>query len=268
MSTPDTLVDGRPADMIAVNDRGLQYGDGVFETMTCREGQPRWLDRHLRRLQHGCGALGLAFTDEALLRQELIMMAAGSTCILKAIVTRGPSIQRGYRASTTASPTRIVSRHEWPSANPQPLRVAWSAVTLGENPALAGVKHLNRLEQVLAQNAMPPGVDEVLMCSTNGTVVSASAANLFLIGKDMLLTPALDRCGVAGVMRALVLEAASALGLSVAVRPIVPAEVTSAAGLFVTNVRRGPQAIGWLDGRELPTQPLVARLAALIHATA
>ena len=264
------LVDGRATDQVSGRDRGLQYGDGLFETITCREGQPRWLDRHLRRLQHGCVRLGIRFRDEEQLRQEVTALAAADAAgIVKVIVTRGAGATRGYRAAADARPTRIVSRHEWPAAEAPALRVGWSTVTLGENPALAGLKHLNRLEQVLAQSSMPADWDEALLCSSGGALIGASAGNLFLLDSaGTLITPAVDRCGVAGVMRALVLEAAARLGIATVVRRVEPAEADAAAGLFLTNVRRGPQAIGWLDGRELPQHPLVARLAALIHAAA
>jgi 4-amino-4-deoxychorismate lyase len=263
-----TLVDGKATDALSVRDRGLQYGDGVFETIVCRDGRPRWFERHLRRLQHGCATLGLRFRDDERLQHEVTELAAiGIPCIVKVIVTRGVGAGRGYRASADAQPTRIVSRHDWPRSSPDDLRVGWSMMTLGENPALAGLKHLNRLEQVLAQNVMAPGLDEVLLCSASGTVISASAGNLFLIDVDGAVhTPAVDRCGVAGIMRALVMESASQLGVPVTVRTLAPSEVSAAAGLFLTNVRRGPQAIGWMDGRELAPHPLVARLAALIDA--
>jgi 4-amino-4-deoxychorismate lyase len=263
-----TWVDGEATEVVSVRDRGLQYGDGVFETITCMEGRPRWLDRHIGRLRQGCVTLGLEFREEPRLRQEVEMLSVGSPCIVKVIVTRGAGAQRGYRADAEARPTRIVSRHPWPPATPGPLRAGWSGVTLGENPLLAGLKHLNRLEQVLAQNAMPPTLDEVLLCSTDGAVISASAGNLFLVGADGgLRTPAVDRCGVAGIMRGLVLEAAARLGAPAVVQRIGREEVAAAAGLFVTNVRRGPQAIGWLDGREYLPHPFVARLAGVIHAT-
>jgi 4-amino-4-deoxychorismate lyase len=265
---PATWVDGLAAETVSVRDRGLQYGDGVFETITCMDGRPRWLDRHMNRLLHGCVTLGLEFHEQARLRQEVAMLALTAPCIVKVIVTRGASAGRGYRAGADLRSTRIVSRYDWPPAGPGALRVGWSAVTLGENPKLAGLKHLNRLEQVLAQNAMPAALDEVLLCSAGGAVIGASAGNLFLIGADGgLATPALDRCGVAGVVRGLVLELAARLGVPATLRRITAADVAAAAGLFVTNVRRGPQAIGWLDGREFPPHPLVARLANLIHAT-
>lgn len=266
------LIDGRPADSIACNDRGLQYGDGLFETISCRDGQARWLALHLDRLQQGCGRLRLPFRDFEPLRAEICRLAAGQErCLVKVIVTRGAATRRGYAPAGDERPTRIVSRHAWPpSAAPgEPgVRLGLSSVTLGMNPLLAGLKHLNRLEQVLAQMARDEaGLDEVLMLSTAGHVIGGSMSNVFFADDSGLFTPELINCGVAGVMRRLVLEAAATLGWAVSVRPVAASELAAAREVFVTNVRWGVQSVQLLGGRALADDTHARRLHTVIDAS-
>ena len=265
------LIDGRSAQGIDSADRGLQYGDGLFETISCCDGEPRWLALHLQRLRHGCGRLRIAFEDFEVLAAEIRALATGQRrCIVKAIVTRGTATRRGYAPAGDEKPTRIVSRHDWPQppahAN-SGFRLGVSGVTLGINPLLAGLKHLNRLEQVLAQMARDEaGVDEVLMLSSAGQLIGGSMSNVFLVDDSGLFTPELRDCGVAGVMRRVVLEAAAGHGLPVDVRAVVRGELACVHEVFVTNVRWGVQSVRLLEGRALPSDALAARLRAMIDA--
>jgi 4-amino-4-deoxychorismate lyase len=265
------LVNGQAAVGVDSDDRGLQYGDGLFETISCADGTARWLALHLERLQHGCERLRIAFRDIELLRAEIRELAAGQQrCIVKVIVTRGTATRRGYAPAGDERPTRIVSRHDWPQP---PVRAAAgfqlgiSGVTLGTNPLLAGLKHLNRLEQVLAQMQRDAdSVDEVLMLSTAGQVIGGSMSNVFLADDHGLFTPELSACGVAGVMRRLVLEAAATLGYAVSVRAVAPSELAGVGEVFVTNVRWGVQSVRLLDGRTLPGDAHARRLRTVINA--
>ena len=271
-TSPAMLIDGQPGERVAAGERALQYGDGLFETITCCDGQPRWLERHLQRLREGCRRLQLRFEQEPALRAEVALLAQGQQrCIVKVIVSRGVARRRGYRPSGEECATRIVSRHEWPQdgAEQQPLRVGLSAVVLGMNPRLAGLKHLNRLEQVLAQLDKPAALDEVLMAASGGELVSGSMSNLFLVDERGLFTPSLEQCGVAGVMRARVLAALSASphsGLSAEIRTLGARELAGVREAFVTNVRWGIRSIALLDGRRLPSDDYAQRLRRLIDA--
>lgn len=266
-----TWINGRLRTTIDHRDRGLQYGDGLFETITCRDGAPRWLALHLQRLQHGCERLRIAFRDMGLLRAEIAGLAAAQPrCIVKVIVTRGTATRRGYAPAGDERPTRIVSRHDWPQP---PARAAAgfqlgiSSVSLGTNPLLAGLKHLNRLEQVLAQMQRDAAAaDEVLMLSTAGQVIGGSMSNVFLADDNGLFTPELATCGVAGVMRRLVLEAAATLGHPVAVRPVAANDLARVREAFVTNVRWGVQSVKLLDGRALTGDAHARRLRTVIDA--
>jgi 4-amino-4-deoxychorismate lyase len=246
---------------IDAEDRGLQYGDGLFETISCLAGQPRWLRLHLQRLREGCERLQIGFDGFDALGAQVSALAAGQErCLIKLILTRGIARRRSYRPTGDETPTRILTRHEWPAA-PAPVaavpafRVALSSVRLGVNPLLAGLKHLNRLEQVLAQNAMRGApLEEVVMLSSTGLVIGGSMSNIFLADANGLFTPALCDCGVAGVMRRVVCAAAAGGGAPVQVREVVVGELTSVREAFVTNVRWGLQSITELQGRPLPCQ--------------
>ena len=264
-----TLVNGEAGTTVSVHDRGLHYGDGLFETITCNAGRPRWLDRHLQRLARGAQCLGLQVPPAALLASEMAVLAAGhERCILKLILTRGVGSRRGYRPSGDEQPTRVLGRYPWPVPVPGDFLVDLSPVPLGANALLAGLKHLNRLEQVLAQQrAAAAGVHESLMCDAAGSVIAGSMSNLFVLQADELLTPQIRDCGVAGVMRSLVIEVAPTLGLRVREVRLEPRFLLAVPALFLTNVRMGLQPVHCYLGRRLEPDPRVQRLQELIDAT-
>ena len=253
MSGQGTLVDGVESSRIEIADRGLQYGDGLFETMSCRDGRVRWLELHLARLQLGCERLGIVMPERATLQRELAALAAGSgRCLLKLIVTRGVAQGRGYRPGGAEQPTRILTRYAWPAAPAAEFHAHCSPVPLGGNPALAGIKHLNRLEQVLAQRAAAQaGVDEALQCGPDGDIVSATMSNVFIVRGKLWLTPPIARGGVAGVMRSLVLRTAPGLGLTVREARLTRADAAAASAIVLSNVRLGLQAVHCYEGRRL-----------------
>ncbi|MDE2221161.1 MAG: aminodeoxychorismate lyase [Gammaproteobacteria bacterium] len=266
-----TLVNGVPGAQVSAFDRGLHYGDGLFETLRCEQGRVRWFDRHLARLGAGCMRLGIAMPDAALLRSEVeaaVAEAGMERALVKIIVTRGESRRRGYRPGGDERVTRIVSAYPWPGPIGAEFRVGLSPVTLGSNPQLAGIKHLNRLEQVLAQRAAAAaGLHEVLMRSERGEVVCGSMSNVYLWQERELLTPGLADCGVAGIVRALVLELAPRLGLAVRTGRVSVAQLADARAIIVSNVRLGLQPVHWYEGRPLEVDVRGARLQELIDGT-
>lgn len=267
-----TLINGGPREDVAVGERALQYGDGLFETISCCAGRARWLERHLRRLREGCRRLQLHFDAERALVADIERLAGGQPrCIVKVILSRGVATRRGYRPTGEERATRIVSRHEWreEGGEPQPLRVGLSAVSLGINPRLAGLKHLNRLEQVLAQLDKPAALDEVLMASTNGELVSGSMSNVFFVDERGLFTPPVDQCGVAGIVRGLILDLLAAPPrpeLRVQLRTLRAADLGQVREAFATNVRWGIRPIGELDGRTLSSDDCARQVRRLIDA--
>jgi 4-amino-4-deoxychorismate lyase len=263
-------VNGQVADTISHQDRGLHYGDGLFETITCLGGRPRWLSLHLERLRRGCERLALRADLEVIEREIEVRAAAGGRCILKVIVTRGPAVRRGYRPTGTEHCTRILTRYEWPPDSEcaaRGFRVAVSEVRLGINPQLAGLKHLNRLEQVMAQAVMPKGLEEVLMLSSAGHVIGGSMSNVFLADQQGLFTPALADCGIAGVMRQRVCAASERNGQPIRVRCVESAELAHVQEVFVTNVRWGVQPVVELNGRTLAGHGWSAVVRGWLNAT-
>ena len=234
------LVNGVESDQIALADRGFQYGDGLFETIAVDHGVPEFLDRHLHRLRGGCARLAIAYPGDEILSQEAIRLSRDhATGVLKIIITRGAG-GRGYRIQKDARPTRVLAiypRSELTAdLQRSGIRALLCKYRLGINPALAGIKHLNRLEQILARSEWSdPGIHEGLMLDYEAKVIEGTMTNLFLVRAGRLLTPDLSGSGVAGIMRALILESAESLGIAVAVRPIQVDELTQADELFVTN---------------------------------
>ena len=253
------LVDGRAEGHIDPLDRGLQYGDGLFETIAIAGGRPRFLDWHLERLSEGARRLGIPAPAAAVLCTEIAQAALASECVVKVLLTRG-SGERGYRAPRNPAPRRIVLGFDWPSsvvkAAEEGVRVGWCRTRLGRNPALAGLKHLNRLEQVLARSEWDDGaVDEGLMQDDRGLVISATQANLFARLDGRWVTPRLDQCGVAGVMRRAFRHWHAGRGGSVDECELGMADVERASALVLTNALIGARPVRELAGRPLEVDP-------------
>jgi 4-amino-4-deoxychorismate lyase len=236
-------INGRPAGGIDPRDRGLQYGDGLFETLRVTRRAPRLLDAHLQRLLDGCRRLGFDAPAEGLLRREL-ERAAGMRRegVLKLIVTRGVGA-RGYRPTGRERATRILSLHPLPAAalDVRPIRLRICNTRLGTNPRLAGLKTLNRLESVLARAEWSdPRFAEGLMCDADENIVCGTMSNVFMRQGRRLVTPLLDRCGVAGVMRRWILERAPSLGLRALERRLSLSDLERAEEVFMSNAVNGP----------------------------
>jgi 4-amino-4-deoxychorismate lyase len=270
--TPDLiLIDGKCIAVPAVSalDRGLHFGDGLFETMAVQKGRVRFLALHLERLKEGCGRLGIdAGNFEAIWEEAVRVAKEQGRALLKLIVTRGEAVARGYGPKGAERTTRVLLRYAWPADSeargaagegvPPVLRVGVASIRLGENPALAGLKHLNRLEQVLAsRERQERGLDELLLFSSSGRLVSGTMSNVFLVHRDKLLTPRLDLCGVAGIMRRVVLREAARIGVLAEESVLDRHDLDAATEIFLTNARWGiqPARIG----------PLTQRLKAAIE---
>jgi len=238
--TPSCWVNGAEQDQIAVSDRGLRYGDGLFETMAVRAGRIPLLDRHLARLSLGLRRLGIEGVDVARLGGDVRRRcAAADRGVARLTVTRGSSA-RGYQPPVVAEPNWILALSEWPQGLAASARdgvvIRLCRQRLASQPALAGIKHLNRLEQVLARAEWrDPGIAEGLMLDDAGRPVCGTMSNLFVVRDGRLLTPSVDRCGVAGVMRGLVLELAGEAGLDCSQADLSLEDALTADEMFLTN---------------------------------
>jgi len=273
-ANPDTsLIDGIPAVVVPAADRGLQYGDGLFETIAVVDGRPCLWDRHLARLRAGCLRLAIPLPDPDLLQAEVLSLAKGQgRAVLKLTVTRGEG-GRGYRPPHPARPRRILRLHPWPDHPPAwrsaGVRVRYCRTRLGHQPLLAGLKHLNRLEQVLARAEWDdPDIGEGLMLDLDGTVVEGTQTNLFALTAGRLVTPLLDRCGVNGVVRQVVIETAWMQGLAVEEARLTPAELAQADALFLASSLAGLWPVRELDGRVLDPRGIPGELSRTVLAAA
>lgn len=240
MAALRTLVDGRERAQLPADDRGLLYGDGLFETCVLRSGRLELWSRHRQRLSEGCQRLNIAEPDAPQLDAELRQLCRGfSNALVKLILTRG-SGGRGYRPPSPAVPRRIWQLFPLPEYPPEYARSGVSVhrcqTRLAHNPLLAGIKHLNRLEQVLARSEWDdPALAEGLLQDSAGNCIEATMSNLFVVSDGRLLTPDLSRCGVAGVMRAELLELAGNAGITVQIGDINRQQLDNADELFLTN---------------------------------
>jgi 4-amino-4-deoxychorismate lyase len=234
----NSWVDGRAGHTLDSRDRGLQYGDGLFETMRVRGRAIRFLDYHLERLAEGCGRLAISPPPLKRLRGELARIAAQrSEAILKLIVTRGVG-PRGYRPSGHERCTRIITLHALSraAAVPEPARLRMCRMRLGVNERLGGLKTLNRLECVLARAEWTDArIWDGLMRDTEGHIVGGTMSNVFMRCGASLLTPKVDRCGIAGVMRRWVLEQAGGLELRAGEERLRWQDLKRADEVFMTN---------------------------------
>jgi 4-amino-4-deoxychorismate lyase len=265
-----TWIDGISGNVVPVDDRGLQYGDGLFETILVRAHRPRFLDAHLTRLSQGLVSLGIPFEALTDLRAEIGVAAAQAPAlaILKIVITRGSAQRRGYAPSGTESARRIVSL--WPTALPEraetgvDLRVA--RLRVSDYSPLAGIKHLNRLENVLAAAEEPGETFESLMLDTHAHVVSGTMSNVFIVKSGTLMTPPVDRAGVAGVMRGIVLREAERMRLVARQQLLTLDELLRADEVFITNARIGVVPVRSVGEHSFGMNPVSLQLRGHIEA--
>ncbi|MCH4294113.1 aminodeoxychorismate lyase [Shewanella sp. 3B26] len=232
------------AHNISPMDRGLAYGDGLFATMALsREGKVAFLESHLSRLKQGASRLGFAL-DIKDIEARLIVAAKSQTKYktprgLKLLISRGAG-GRGYLAPDDPSPVAVLSAFDIPAHyldwQQQGIALASSELMLGHQPKLAGIKHLNRLEQVLIRRqVLPEWAQDFLVCDALGQLVEASMANLLFIKGKQCITPSLAYSGVSGVMRQQVIMALLTLGYSVEMKPLHRAELAQFEAVLMTN---------------------------------
>jgi 4-amino-4-deoxychorismate lyase len=233
-------------------DRGLAYGDGLFETIAIRRGLVRYLDFHLERLAAGCARLHIDCPPKAELEGK-IRQAAGvfERGTIKLILTRGTG-PRGYAPPRPATPTIILLADPDERRFESALAVVTLRTRLSEHEVLAGIKHLCRLEQVLGRLELDQlDADEGLMATTRGTVIGGTSRNLFAVFGSEIKTPDLTLAGIEGVMRRAVLAGAAEAGYKADVTVLSEADLRAADEIFMTNALVGIQSVTRLDERPL-----------------
>ncbi|CAM3641055.1 aminodeoxychorismate lyase [Parendozoicomonas haliclonae] len=255
---PMFWVDGEPATAVPLTDRGFQYGDGVFETIRVVQGQIPFFDLHWQRLTDSCRALSLPL-DEVLLRTQLNDFLAGrQDGTLKIMVTRG-SGGRGYNPAGAGGRTVL----GWFAPVPLPdhrsrdgVSVMFCTTPLGHSPALAGHKHLNRLEQVLARDELN-GTDfgEGLMQDLQGRVIEGTMSNLFLVESGRIITPDLSLCGVNGVLRRWLCQSEA-----VTIASVSREQLLAVDEVFIGNSVMGVVPVVSCEGRQWQPGPVTRRV--------
>lgn len=234
------IINGLPGNSINANDRGLMYGDGVFRTLVLRQGKPLHWQQHYNKLKHDCDAVGIICPAMQLLGSELAQLAQSqSDSVAKIVITRGPAT-RGYAPAANPQITRILSTSSLPeypdSYSTQGVSVHICKLRLGHQPKLAGIKHLNRLENVLAAAEWnDPNIAEGMMLDQDGHVIEGTRSNLFMVRDGKLFTPDLSRCGVAGLQRDRVMDYARQQNMICKITELTLDDLLAADEIFVVN---------------------------------
>ncbi len=269
------MVNGERAARIDPRDRGLQYGDGVFETMALVAGSVHYFDAHFERLQRGCRVLMIPVPDKALVLDEIARLqddhkgCEDDNAVIKLILTRGAG-DRGYAPPEQPAPNRILFLSAWPAGlhtqamNGIPVTIC--RTRLGHNPGLAGIKHLNRLEQVLgAQEFAGSDYGDGIMLDTLDQVVESTRSNIFMVEKNRLITPALDQCGVAGIARGRILQLARDHQIEVNIENVQRDRLSHCDEVFLSNSIAGIIPVSAIEQRKIRVGPVTRRLQSLLQ---
>ncbi len=271
------LVNGQTQNFLPIGDRAVHYGDGLFETVKIKARTPLFWDRHIARLRTSCQRLQIP-CDFRLLEAEVSEVLNSlenhdQRChILKLIVTRG-SGGRGYNPPSIVSATRIVQLHSFPDGYARNavdgIQAQLCRHPVSRNSVLAGMKHLNRLDQVMASMELNEGIAEGLMCDDAGHLIEGIKTNVFLTIGGKIITPALTEAGIAGILRDVVLEYFSEKGNPVDVRPVHIGELSRASELFVCNSVLGIWPVVALTNADadlrFPVGPVTRELQVLLR---
>jgi len=269
------LINGELQTSVNLFDRGFMYGDGLFETVRVVKGKAPLWDYHCQRLEKGCKQLKIK-TDADLPRRlwsglQRVISEAGRTteaCVVKIMITRGAG-GRGYQAAQQCSPTEIIICYpapDYPTTHAsQGIRVLTCQHRLSENSVLAGIKHLNRLDQVLASTELDDSVAEGLMLDQHGRVIEGTKSNILLFNNNEIISPITTLCGVDGVARSFIFDNLSSLGVKGRFEHIEPSQLFEFDGIAIVNSVLGVWPVRNLDGVDLPISPLVFEIQQLFN---
>jgi 4-amino-4-deoxychorismate lyase len=261
------LVDPERAT-VSVFDRGFQYGDGLFETVAVVRGEPLFWNEHLQRMTAGAGLLGIPMPDLALWKDDA-RVAIDARCereVLKLILTRGVG-GRGYGRPFPKIPTRVAYTARWPEYPATYVADGIDVVTCGiaqlGGAEFATVKSLNRINQVLARAELPDEVPEGLLLDTSGNVREGTFTNVMWFRAGRAQTPRLTDTGIAGVMRAGIVQRLRQSGISCDMVDTPPAAIAASDECLVCNSVIGVWPVRSIDGKRLKASPGPATSALL-----
>ncbi|MEP1554253.1 MAG: aminodeoxychorismate lyase [Paraglaciecola sp.] len=238
------IVNGQQQSQIPLTDRSIQYGDGCFTTIAYQNASLELFDSHIQRLKDACERLSIPFTNwEQLSKSVFDTLPNNESCVVKIMITRG-SGGRGYSPVGAKHPNFIITHHSIPQHyktwQTDGISVSVSPVKLARQPLLAGIKHLNRLEQVLIKQALATTeYDDVIVCDTGNEVIESSVGNVFWWGDEKWFTANLSESGVVGVMRNQIIKMMEKAGHKVIVTREPLEALFEAQALFVCNSLMG-----------------------------
>jgi len=259
------LINGRRESNLTPLDRGLAYGDGVFRTFPVHNGIPRSWPLQYRRLTEDCNALGIVCPPASLILSDIAALCDETEhVVIKVIVTRGEGV-RGYAVPALAQPNRMVIKLAMPDYPEHyfsdGVKLHLCDLRLALQPRLAGIKHLNRLENVLARMEWVDGqVADGVLLDTDGRVVECTMSNLFLRHGDILMTPDLKRSGVAGVTRQRIIDMAPSLGYRIEVADFDLKALLASDEMVICNSLFGVWQVRQLEDKHWMAGVLAARL--------
>lgn len=270
MTTSAYLINGRNDLALSPMDRGLAYGDGVFRTMRVHHGVAHRWALHFEKLAEDCKALGIVCPVAKVLAAEIRQLfMTDALAVAKIIVTRGESL-RGYAVTAASEATRIIVKSPFPSYAEQNFSdgvdLHLCRLRLSRQPKLAGIKHLNRLENVIARMEWDDTrFADGLLLDDKGRVIECTASNIFARFGKMLLTPDLTQCGVAGITRQCILQAAPALGYRPRVAHLPLSRLMQADEIIICNSLYGVWQVKSLNNQHWQPQALAATLRACLQ---
>jgi 4-amino-4-deoxychorismate lyase len=276
MTSPSQyLINGYIRAGLSPVDRGLSYGDGIFRTLrVCLQAvqtEPGSWALHYKKLEQDCKALAITCPSAELLLSDIRQLfPLKDEGVAKIIITRGET-DRGYAISNGTHTTRIIIKTPipiYPTGNfTEGVRLHLCQLRLSAQPRLAGIKHLNRLENVLARMEWTDSnIAEGLMLDENGLAIECTMSNLFARFNTRLVTPNLNKCGVAGVTRDRILEAASGLGLEAEIADLTLENLMQADEILICNSLYGVWQVSELDNQCWQPQRLAKRLRQILQA--
>ena len=259
--TPIVLINGAKQSKISIFNRNMQFGDGLFETCLVENNKILFWTNHFARLNRGCELLKIGKVDESIWLSDVknaLSLCSYDRCVVKLILSRGESL-RGYGFKDDIKPVRavIISELQKTTLN-NAFSLEYCQSGYDSNPKLAGIKHCNRLEQVLARAGLKS--DEGIMLDENHNVISVTQGNIYAIHGNTLITPKLDKCGVEGTRRAIILDLAKLLGIKVKVDVLSVEKLGQADEVFISNSIKEIQSIGQIGEISFGESPITKKI--------
>lgn len=271
MALLNSIVNGEVASALSIQDRGFHYGDGVFETIAFVNQQPVLWEQHYQRLESGCKVLGIQCPTAFKLKNEIDKLndvtVEKSNRVIKIIVTRGDS-ERGYKVTETTSPNIVLLLSTYPNYPEifwhEGVKVKRCNTTLSTQKQLAGIKHLNRLEQVLARQEWNDEFQEGLMSSDDGYLIEGVMSNMFIVKDGSIITPCIDNAGVDGIMRNVVLNLCESNGMIARQDKLGFEQILDADEVFLTNSLIGVWPVNTIDAQSYSVGDITKRIMQLL----